>query len=68
MNEQVMELNKTIQEIWNHRCEHQQQKMEESISDAEDSIENIRTTIKENTKRKKILNQNIQEIQNTMRT
>jgi chromosome segregation ATPase len=43
------------------------QEMEERISGAEDSIKNISTTIKENTKRKKILTQNIQEIQNTMR-
>ena len=41
--------------------------MEERISGAEDSIENIGTTIKDNTKRKKILTQNIQEIQDTMR-
>ena len=41
--------------------------MEERISGAEDSIENIDTTIKENTKCKKILTQNIQEIQDTMR-
>ena len=33
----------------------------------EDSIENIGTTIKENAKCKKILTQNTQEIQNTMR-
>jgi chromosome segregation ATPase len=44
------------------------QAMEERISSAEDSIENIGTTIKENTKYKKILTQNIQEIQDTMRT
>ena len=43
------------------------QEMEERISGAEDSIENIGTTIKENTKCKKILTQNIQEIQDTMR-
>ena len=43
------------------------QEMEERISDAEDSIETIGTTIKENTKCKKILTQNIQEIQDTMR-
>jgi DNA-binding FrmR family transcriptional regulator len=43
------------------------QEMEERISGAEDSIENIGTTIKEDTKCKKILTQNIQEIQNTMR-
>jgi hypothetical protein len=41
--------------------------MEERISGAEDSIENIRTTIKENAKCKKILTQNVQEIQDTMR-
>jgi hypothetical protein len=38
------------------------QEMEERISGAEDSIENIDTTIKENAKCKKILTQNIQEI------
>jgi chromosome segregation ATPase len=43
------------------------QEMEQRISGAEDSIENIGTTIKENTKRKKFLTQNIQEIQDTMR-
>jgi hypothetical protein len=41
--------------------------MEERISSAEDSIENMGTTIKENAKCKKILTQNIQEIQDTMR-
>ncbi|MRC51021.1 hypothetical protein GH871_34570, partial [Bacillus thuringiensis] len=41
--------------------------MEERISDAENSIENINTTIKENKKRKKSQTQNIQEIQDTMR-
>jgi chromosome segregation ATPase len=43
------------------------QEMEERISGAEDSIENIGTTIKENAKCKKSLTQNIQEIQDTMR-
>jgi chromosome segregation ATPase len=38
------------------------QEMEERISGAEDSIENISTTMKENAKCKKILTQNIQEI------
>jgi predicted nucleic acid-binding Zn-ribbon protein len=42
------------------------QEMEERISGAEDSIENIGTTIKENGKCKKTLTQNIQEIQDTM--
>jgi hypothetical protein len=37
------------------------------ISGAEDSIENMGKTIKENAKCKMILTQNIQEIQDTMR-
>jgi hypothetical protein len=41
--------------------------MEEKISGAEDSIQNIDTTIKENSKFKKIQTQDIQEIQDTMR-
>jgi hypothetical protein len=41
--------------------------MEERISDAEDSIENIDTKIKENAKCKKILTPKIQEIQDTTR-
>ena len=43
------------------------QEMEERISDAEDCIENMDITIKEAAKCKKILTQNIQEIQDTMR-
>jgi predicted nucleic acid-binding Zn-ribbon protein len=44
------------------------QEIEERISGAEDSIENIGTTIKKKKKKdKKILIQNIQEIQDTMR-
>jgi chromosome segregation ATPase len=43
------------------------QEIEERISGAEDSIENIDTTIKENAKCKKIQTQNIHEIQDTMR-
>jgi hypothetical protein len=42
------------------------QEIEERISGAEDSIENIGTTIKENGKCKEILTQSIQEIQDTM--
>jgi hypothetical protein len=43
--------------------------MEERISHAEDSIETMDTTIKENAKYKKeILTQNNQEIQDRMRT
>jgi hypothetical protein len=41
--------------------------MEERISGAEDSIENISITIKEIAKCQKILTQNILEIQDTMR-
>ena len=41
--------------------------MKERISGAEDSIGIKDTTIKENAKCKKILTQNIQEIQDTMR-
>jgi hypothetical protein len=41
--------------------------MEERISGAEDSIENMSTTIRENAKCKKILTQSSQEIQDTMR-
>ena len=43
------------------------QEIEERISGVEDSIENISTTINENAKCKKVLTQNIQEIQDTMR-
>jgi uncharacterized coiled-coil protein SlyX len=43
------------------------QKMEERISGTEDTIENIDTTIRENAKCKKILTQNMQAIQNTMK-
>ena len=42
--------------------------IEERISGAEDSIENIDTTVKENAKGKKLFTQNIQEIQETMRS
>jgi predicted nucleic acid-binding Zn-ribbon protein len=43
------------------------QEIEERISGAEDTIENIDTIVKENAKSKKLLTQNIQEIQDTMR-
>jgi hypothetical protein len=46
---------------------HRIQKIEERISGAEDSTENIDTTIKENAKCKKILTQKIQKINYTMR-
>jgi uncharacterized coiled-coil protein SlyX len=38
------------------------QEIEEKTSGAEDSIENINTTVKENAKCKKLLSQNIQEV------
>jgi chromosome segregation ATPase len=43
------------------------QEIEERISGAEDTIENINTTVKENAKCKTLLTQNIQAIQDTMR-
>ena len=43
------------------------QEIEERISGTEDTIENIDTIVKENAKCKKLLIQNIQEIQDTMR-
>jgi predicted nucleic acid-binding Zn-ribbon protein len=43
-------------------------KWKRKISGAEDSIENMDTTIKENEKCKKILTQNIQEIQDRMKS
>jgi DNA anti-recombination protein RmuC len=43
------------------------QEIEERLSGIENPIENMDTTIKENVKCKKILTQNIQEIQGTMR-
>jgi uncharacterized coiled-coil protein SlyX len=43
------------------------QEIEERISGAEDTIENIDTTVKESAKCKKLLTQNIQEIQDIMR-
>ena len=43
------------------------QEIEERISNAEDSIENIDTTVKENAKCKKLVTSNIQEIQDTLR-
>ena len=43
------------------------QEIEERISAAEDTTQDIDTTVKENTKSKKLLSQNIQEIQDTMK-
>jgi septation ring formation regulator EzrA len=43
------------------------QEIQERISGAEDTTENIDTTVQGNAKCKKILTQNVQEIQDTMR-
>ena len=43
------------------------QAIEEIIIDAEDTIESIDTTVKENAKCKKLLTQNIREIQDKIR-
>jgi predicted nucleic acid-binding Zn-ribbon protein len=94
MTKQVMELNKTIEDLKREvdiikknqseamleienlgknsgtidaSISNRIQEMDKRISVAEDSKENISTTIKENTEYKKILTQNIQEIQDTMR-
>jgi hypothetical protein len=60
---------KPKKEIKSHRCNITNiiQEMEERISGAEDSIENNDTTVKKNAKSKKLLSQNIQVIQNTIR-
>ena len=42
------------------------QEIEERISGLEDTLEDIDTIVKENTKHKKLLTQNIQEIKFTM--
>jgi methyl-accepting chemotaxis protein len=43
------------------------QEIEEIISTVEDTIEDIDTTVKENTKSKKFITQNIQEIQDMVK-
>jgi hypothetical protein len=51
-----------------HKCKHHQQNTRDRrISGAEDTIRNIDTTVKENAKCKRHLNQNIQKIQDKMR-
>ena len=43
------------------------QEVEERISGVEDTVEEINTILKENSKHKKLLTQSIQEIQDTMK-
>ena len=50
-------------EVKSHRCKHEQQNTRDR---REDAIENIDTTVKENTKCKMLLTPNIQEIQDKM--
>jgi hypothetical protein len=58
---------KSRNEIQSHKCkQHQQNTRYRRISGVEDTIEHTDTRVKENTKSKKLLTQNIQEIQNTM--
>ena len=91
---QVMELNKTIQDLKmevetikksqketilqienlgkspgaiDASISNRMQEIEERISGADDTIENIDTAVKENAECKKLLTQNIQEIQDKMR-
>jgi hypothetical protein len=54
-------------EVINASITNRVQEVEERISGAEVTIENIDTKVKENSKDKKLLPQNIQEIQDTMR-
>ena len=63
------EKTKPKNEIQRHRCKYPSriQEVEERIPGAEDTLENIDTTVKENEKCKKVLTQNIQEIQDTLR-
>ena len=57
-----------MEEIRDHRGKYQQQNTRDRrISDAEDTIETMDSTVKENAKCKKLITQNIQEIQDTMR-
>ena len=49
-------------------CKHHIKEIEERISGAQDTMENIDTTVKEKAKYKEPLTQNIQEIKDTMRT
>ena len=59
---------KPKKEVRSHIGKHNRiQEIEERISGVEDTIENIDKTVKENSKSKKLLTQNIQEIQDTMR-
>ena len=51
---------KPRKEVRGHRCKHNRiHEIEERISGAEDTIENIDTAVKENAKGKKLLTQNI---------
>ena len=57
-----------MKESRSHRCKHHQQNTRDRrISSIEDTIEDINTTVKENTKSIKLQIQNIQEIQDTMK-
>jgi hypothetical protein len=52
-------------EIRSHRCKHHQKNKRDRISGAEDTIENLATTVKENAKCKMLLTQK-QEIKDTI--
>jgi hypothetical protein len=67
--ETTLEIENLGKEIRSHRCKHHQQNTRDRRENlgCRDTIKNIDTTVKENTKNKKLLTQNIQEIQDTMR-
>jgi hypothetical protein len=60
---------KPRKETRSHRCKHHQQNTRDRRENhrCQDTIENINTTVKENAKCKKLLTQNIQEMQDTIR-
>jgi hypothetical protein len=60
---------KPRKEIWSRRWKHHQQNIRDrrEIPGVEDTIANTDKIVKENAKCKKLLTQNIQEIQDTMR-
>jgi hypothetical protein len=50
-----------------HTCKHHQQNTRDRTSGADDMIENMDIIVKQNVKSKKLLTQNIQDIQDTRR-
>jgi predicted RNase H-like nuclease (RuvC/YqgF family) len=69
LREATLEIENLGKRSKSHRYKHHQQNTRDRrIPDIEDTIEIIDTTVKENTKSKKLLSQNIQEIQDNKKT